>query len=190
LLAFSRFAGKDMRTIDPNEEYYAGVERVKTGWSYETVAVYKKMSGLLWATYLNKEENTFRGLRRRVIARQMLLKAGILVKVGKEYITPDQIKKREIKATREAAINGHHETDGARLSLKITRLGAIGSFETQYGTTFIFTFIDENNRLFKYMGSTALKIEDGETVNVKATIKHSEYKGVQETKLQRIKIIE
>lgn len=89
---------------------------------------------------------------------------------------------------RDMAVNGHHEIDGKRLEITITRVGNIGSFETQYGTTYIFTFIDSNNRLFKYMGSNRLEIEDGQTVEVKATIKHSEYKGVAETKLQRIKI--
>jgi hypothetical protein len=180
LLAFSRFAGKDMRTINPNEEYFYA----ETRYGVE----YKKMSGLLWATYLNEDEKTFRGLRRRVIARQMLIKAGILVHTPAGYFTPEQIKKKEIKAMRDMAVNGHHEEDGKRLELTITRVGNVGSFDTQYGITFIFTFIDSNNRLFKYMGSNRLDIEDGQTVEVKATIKHSEYKGVAETKLQRIKI--
>lgn len=61
LLAFSRFAGRDMRTINPDEEYFFAA----TKYGIE----YKKMSGLLWATYLNEDEKTFRGLRRRVIAR-------------------------------------------------------------------------------------------------------------------------
>lgn len=185
LLAFSRFAGKDMRAIDPNEEYFSHHEK---GTRYtEGGAVYKKMSSLLWATYLNKDEATVRGLRRRVIARQQLLKAGILVKVGREYLTPDQIKKRAVSAERAAAITGHHEQDGSRISLKVKRIGKPGSFDTQYGTTYIVTLIDENNRLFKYMGAKMPDIDE-EFVQVKATIKHDTYKDQSETKLQRIKI--
>lgn len=188
LLAFSRFAGKDMRKIDPNEEYYSHDEAVKNGFrTVRMEPVFKKMSGLLWATYLNKDEATVKGLRRRVIARQQLLKAGILVKIGREYITPDQVKKRAINAERAAAINGHHEENGKRISLKVKKLGKAFSFDTQYGTTHVVTLIDENNRLFKYMGAKLPDIED-EFVEIKATIKHDTYKDQPETKLQRIKI--
>jgi len=178
LLAFSRFAGTDMRTIDPNETYFYAATR----YGVE----YKKMAGLLWATYLNTDEATVRGLRRRAIARQQLVNAGILVKVGRKYFTPEQIKKQGIRQEREAAINGHHEADGKRIELLVKRLGEPFSFETQYGTTYVVTLIDQNNRLFKYMGANPPDIKD-EFVQVKATIKHDAYKGQHETKLQRIK---
>lgn len=66
-------------------------------------------------------------------------------------------------------------------------LGKPFSFDTQYGTTYIVTLIDDNNRLFKYMGANTPDIK-GEFVTIKATVKHSEYKEQPETKLQRIKI--
>lgn len=191
LLAFSRFVGRNMRDIDPNEEYFSHYAEAYDDYGHKrrgaVEPVYKKMSGLLWATYLNKEENTFRGLRRRVIARQCLVNAGLLILVDGRYITPEQAKKAEDKRIREAAINGHHEEDGKRISLKVKRLGKPFSFDTQFGTTYIITLIDENNRLFKYMGSKLLDIED-EFVEVKATIKFDNYKDQAETKLQRIKI--
>jgi hypothetical protein len=176
LLSFSRFAGKDMRTIDPNETY------LYSRGTYDREPEYKKMSGLLWATYLNKEEKTFRGLRRRVIARQCLIDAGILIKVGKEYLTPAQIKQREI-------IKGHHFNDNERITISLKKFGKTSSFETVYGTTFISSYVDENNRIFKYMGSNPPDISSEVFINVKATIKHDIYKGNPETKLQRIKII-
>lgn len=182
LLAFSRFAGIDMREINTNEEYIAGTD-------YEGNRIVKKMSGLLWATYLNKDEKTVRGLRRRLIARECLVTAGILVKVGREYITPEQIKTRQVKALKETAINGHHETEGKRLKLKVKRLGNYGSFETQYGTTFIITLLDESGRLFKYMGSNRLDIGEEDFISIKGTVKHDTYKEQAETKLQRIKIL-
>jgi hypothetical protein len=180
LLAISRFAGSDMRMLDANEVYHKEYDREGN----ETI---KKMSGLLWATYLNKEEKTVRGLRRRINARECLVNAGILVKVGREYLTPDQIKKRQVKELRESAINGHHEENGKRLTLNIKRLGDIFTFETQYGNTAIVTYIDNDNRLFKYMGSNPPEIGE-EFTKVKATIKHDAYKDLAETKLQRIKI--
>lgn len=182
LLAISRFAGHDMRMLDANEVYHKEYDREGN----ETI---KKMSGLLWATYLNKDEKTVRGLRRRLIARECLVNAGILVKVGREYITPEQIKGRQVKELKESAINGHHETEGKRLELKVKRLGNYGSFETQYGTTFIITLLDESGRLFKYMGSNRLDIGEDDFTAIKGTVKHDTYKEQPETKLQRIKII-
>lgn len=180
-LAISRFAGSDMRTLNPSEVY-------RKEYDSEGNETTKKMSGLLWATYLNKDENTIRGLRRRVIARQCLTSAGILVKIGKEYVTPNEIKKRELKEVRDSAIKGHHEMEGKRLELKVKRLGNYGSFETQYGTTYIITLIDETGRLFKYMGSNRLDISEDDYIVIKGTIKHDTYKEQAETKLQRIKI--
>lgn len=179
-LSISRFAGKDMRSINPNEQYFSHADKYGV--------VYKNMSGLLWATYLNEEEKTFKGLRRRVIARECLVTAGILIKIGKEYLTPAQIKNNADKELKASATNGHHFADGFRCELKIKRIGNYGSFDTQYGTNYIFTLIDENGLLFKYVGANRLEIGEDEFISVKATIKHSNYKGVEETKLQRIKI--
>jgi hypothetical protein len=179
-LAMSRFAGKDMREINPNEEYCAAYTRYGPE--------YKKMSGLLWATYLNDKETTFKGIRRRVIARACLVNAGILVKVGREYLTPAQIKNRHDKELKDSAIKGHHEVDGKRISVKVKAIGKAGSFDTQYGTTYIQSLIDESGRLFKYMGSSLPKIGE-EFTEIKATIKHDIYKDQQETKLQRIKLL-
>lgn len=187
LFAFSRFAGQDMRTADPNYVYdivYADARYVDYGATNEE----KKVSGILWATYLNTEEKTIRGFRRRLIARECLLKAGILVKVGREYLTPDQVKDRSVRDIILGAEKGHHDVDGKRVNLTLRSLGKPFSFDGQYGTTYILTLIDESNRLFKYMGGSLPDIGE-DFKSVKATIKHSEYKEQAETKLQRIKIL-
>lgn len=188
LLAISSYAGTNMRTIDP-EKIYKIIEPTDKERRYGAATEYKKMSSLLWATYLNKDEKTVRGLRRRLIARECLIEAGILVKVGREYLTPDQVKSREVKALKATAINGHHEIEGKRVELKVKRLGDYGSFETQYGTTFIVTLLDESGRLFKYMGSNRPNIGEDDFISIKGTIKHDNYKEQAETKLQRIKIL-
>ena len=187
LLAISSYAGTDMHSIDPNKVYKI-IEPTERERRYGATTEYKKMSGLLWATYLNKDEKTIRGARRRLIARECLTRAGILVKVGREYLTPDQIKNREVKAIKESGINGHHGIDGKRLELKVRSLGKPFSFDTQYGTTDIVTLIDEENRLFKYMGNSLPEIGE-DYMTIKATVKHDTYKEQAETKLQRIKIL-
>jgi len=183
LLSFSRFAGTDMRTIDPSEEYFY------SAGAYGCDPEYKKMSGVLWATYLNTDENTFRGFRRRVIARQCLVAHGILIKVGKKHLTPDQIKRDAEKEVMANATNGHHYKDGEKITTSLKQVGKVFSFDTQYGTTYIVTFIDENNRLFKYMGSKQPDINVDTFTTIKATVKHDAYKDRPETKLQRIKVV-
>lgn len=180
LLAIGRFTGIDMRTVDPNTTY---VKKGGYGEEDET----KTLGGILWATYLNKDEQTYRGLRRRVFARQRMVETGMLVRVGKEYVTPKRVAQMARKAELSAATTGHHLLNGERVTLSVRIIGEPGSFETQYGTTYIFTFIDSENRLFKYMGSSRLDLPIDEPVSIKGTIKHSEYKGVLETKLQRVK---
>jgi hypothetical protein len=63
---------------------------------------------------------------------------------------------------------------------------------TQYGTTFIEVFIDDQDRIFKYMGSNPVVYDQNEWLEgfrpIAATIKHSEYNGIKESKLLRIKV--
>lgn len=190
LLAISRFAGTEMCSINPDEEYFSHEEKTKHGWQYAVTPVFKKMSGLLWATYLNKDETTFQGLRRRVIARKCLVKAGILFFRSGKYFTAEQLKRQADAEIKASAIVGHHETEGARIELNVKRLGKGGSFETQYGTTYIVTLIDDKNRLFKYMGTSNLNdIGENDYVKIKGTVKFDNYKDQPETKLQRIKVV-
>lgn len=179
LFSIGRFAGIDMRIVDPATEY------IKQGGYGEEDEV-KTLGGILWATYLNEEEKTYRGLRRRVYARKRMVQTGMLVKYGREYITPKNLSRLNAKAELFAAINGHHFVDGERITLRAKVACEPGNFETQYGITYIVTFIDDNNRLFKYMGSKLLDFPIGEYVTFKGTVKHSEYKGIEETRLQRI----
>lgn len=185
---FSMLAGVKMRDCDPNEVYKVQSVKVVIGYQSTFERVEKKVSGLLWATYLNKAENTIRGLRRRLIARECLVNGGLLIKVGRKYLTPDQIKRQDVQSMIENALNGHHEVDGKRVSMKVQQVGGIKSFEGLYGTTYLTTFIDDQGRLFKYMGSKNIELPEGEFTEIKATIKHDNYKEQLETKLQRIKI--
>lgn len=82
--------------------------------------------------------------------------------------------------------SGHFYNDGEKIELTVQQVASI-SFEGMYGRTYIITYKDSQGRIFKYMGGTPVNIEA--QARIKATVKHSEYKGVHETKLQRIKIL-
>lgn len=68
--------------------------------------------------------------------------------------------------------------------LKVT-LTAIRSFNSFYGTSFIYTFTYGENVLV-WITSSCKDIEEGEEILLTGTVKeHSEYKGIKQTKLSR-----
>ena len=84
---------------------------------------------------------------------------------------------------------GLYFNDGARVDIQIKEVKSFG-FETAFGYTHICLYTTPDRREFKYMGSTPPEISKEEFTTVKATIKHDNYKGQDETKLQRIKILQ
>lgn len=85
-------------------------------------------------------------------------------------------------------MKGHHFEDGKRVELQLQLVGKVREFEGQYGTSYLMNFKDTEGRMYKYMGSTRQQISLDSFTACKATVKHEEYKGQKETKLQRIKI--
>lgn len=117
--------------------------------------------------------------------------------IKRKYATRVQRDRMEAKK-RENEMSGHFFTDGAKVSIEVKEVERF-SFDTQFGITTVVKYITRDGKMVKYMGSSAPQLgkenEDGDFIKaedfmmIKATIKHSEYKGVKETKLQRIKVI-
>lgn len=82
-----------------------------------------------------------------------------------------------------------------RYTLDLTLI-KLTSFEGYYGTTYVHTFRDNENRIFVWFGSKRLtrtlesgkvKVETGESLTVKATVKsHDEYRGTLQTNITRV----
>lgn len=106
--------------------------------------------------------------------------------IRRKYTAPRHAAILESKKA-EALASGHFFTDKQRLELKIKKIGGF-SFDTAFGTTFVHKYLTEDGKLVKYMGGTPPDVPTDEYVTVAATVKHGNYKGVDETKLQRIKI--
>jgi hypothetical protein len=86
---------------------------------------------------------------------------------------------------------GFHFEDKKRLDFNLKVLSK-GSFEGTYGTCYIYTFCDSDKNFLKYMGSKCFDFDKGDTIKVKATVKHNEWcnnggEVIKETKLLRIK---
>jgi len=152
----------------------------------------------LWTLYLKKEilfgENSARPdwIRPCVYARRQLINLGVIVKHDGQYMTPAQVEKHDARKALEVIKNtataGHHENDGDKVQLNLKQIDSFG-FESQFGYTHIITYIDDQNRLFKYMGASAPGISTENFSTIKCTIKHAEYKEVKETKIQRARVL-
>lgn len=76
--------------------------------------------------------------------------------------------------------------DKVQLNVKLTRRG---SFDTQFGTTMVYTFEDADGHQLIWKTSNWLEQEVGDSLTIKGTVKaHSEYKGIKQTELTRCKV--
>ncbi len=77
---------------------------------------------------------------------------------------------------------------GDKVELIVT-LDFIAYWESIYGTTYVYNFVDADGNVFVWKTSKGTAIENKKQVALKGTIKeHSEYKGVKQTTLTRCKV--
>jgi len=123
------------------------------------------------------------------IAKQMLIDNGY-VEYNDDVISEEAYQEIQYDLQRENYLNslekGHHFENGKRISLELKEIDSF-SFDGYYGTTFVITYASKCGKIFKYMGGNPADISRDEFETVKATIKHDNYNGEKETKLQRIK---
>lgn len=97
-------------------------------------------------------------------------------------------KYMEKKAMMESLIHGHHDTQGQRITKKLTVVKVAG-YDSDYGYISIVTFRDVDNKVYTYKGgSYPIEPVVGKTRTITGTIKHNTYKEQKQTLLQRIKI--
>ena len=144
---------------------------------------------------VNRAYSSERGGRRRAIAKRRLIELGELIRYtwidgeGNKHLYAEQYHIDTLERIKHAPVSGHYFTDAAKVELEIREIGYF-SFETQYGRTWVCTYMTPDNKMFKYMGANPPEISKDEFVKVKATIKHDYYNTQQETKLQRVKVLQ
>jgi hypothetical protein len=148
-------------------------------------------------------------IRRRVFARRRLIQLGELVKrVWKEkviiqnigwdpenpeisfkYIKHNWMPKRlDTYYTEIGDKRGLFFKDGERVEISIRKIKS-KNYESAFGTVFIVTYETEDGKVVTYKGSSPIENKDGFTP-VKCTIKHSDYNGIKQTYIQRIKVLQ
>jgi len=115
---------------------------------------------------------------------------------AQEYVEAQAKAEAERKAKEEAERVAKYESHkyvgkvGDKMELQATYLYK-GSFDTMYGTTYVYTFEDADGNRFVWKTSTWLSLEENTVVNLKGTLKeHSEYNDIRQNVLTRCKIQE
>ena len=123
----------------------------------------------------------------RIAATEILIERGIVVEFNDRLMTKEAAE--NLKVLMEKNSNSNFiGVLGERIEIDVT-VEKSTYYETAFGTIFVFTMRDKNDNVIVYRGQT-LCIQPGEQIRIKGTIKdHSEYKGVKQTIVQRVKIL-
>lgn len=139
---------------------------------------------------------------RRALALNRLIDLGEFVDYNGEIISKYALKYR-LEKIEEAKDCDHFYTDGEKINVTVT-LEKQFTFSTYFNynevVNTVMVFRTSEGKILKYVGSAppSYQIEDGYYLDLKqenlhltlkATVKHTEYKGQKETRLQRIKIL-
>lgn len=106
--------------------------------------------------------------------------------VQRKYATKRQAQRFE-EEKNKANKSGFFFSEGEKVLLSVKEIARF-SFETQYGYTTILTMETEQGQYVYYKGGTPPSLNEEGYTNIQGTVKYNEYKGLQQTLLQRIKI--
>lgn len=123
-------------------------------------------------------------------AREYVVQVGLGVVVDDKCYSHEQYAKMmEKKAAFDAVKQGHHHAEGAKISEQMTILKQTG-YDSQFGYVSIITMFDKENRAFTYKGTSfPVQVNVGDTIQIKGTIKHGEYKEAKQSFVQRVKVL-
>lgn len=113
---------------------------------------------------------------------------------GTLYFLPFELIQDYVKSLREQYIADHapktehfgNVGDKVEREVKLVRRAG---FDTMWGTTFVYTFVDSEGHQFIWKTGCYLDQSEGSTLTVRGTIKaHSEYRGARQTELTRCRV--
>lgn len=140
---------------------------------------------LVWLSLQEESSNYFHNLKTVCALDYVPLeRLGILVSLISSFgnfVEGEKEKEAELKSEYQGEV-------GERINFKIDSLRVLSSWETQYGLSFLYHFVDQQRNVYTWISSVVLNPEK-EYSEVKGTIKaHQEYKGIKQTLLTRCKV--
>lgn len=143
-----------------------------------------------WGKALQGDTNYAQNLRticaNKYTERHNLgLIASVLPSMNRELERQAERRERERKAQEEAKVSDYVGEVGKRISAGVADARLLTSWETQWGTTYLYKFVDEQGNVLVWKSSK--RITD-DVNSITGTVKeHAEYNGVKQTVLTRCK---
>ena len=113
---------------------------------------------------------------------------GLLAYMPVDYEKYMERKAREARWEEErqtaAAVSDYVGKVKERITIQVATARLVTSWETDYGVTYLYKFVDQSGNVFVWRASRSVEVSDG--MIIKGTVKeHSEYDGVKQTVLTR-----
>ena len=135
-----------------------------------------------------KEYETFQNNIKLYLSNEYTKKNGIVAYAYESYkkeIEKDLKKAKENEGKKDSNFVGSIKE---KIQTELTYMNSY-SFDTEWGTSYIHKFLDQNGNIFVWKSSNSVRADQGEVVKIKGTIKdHAEYAGAKQTILTRCKI--
>lgn len=124
------------------------------------------------------------------IARDFAVENGLGIVDNDRFYSHEQYSKMMAKRQlMDSLKHGHHYPEGTKVSEPMTIVKVTG-YDSMYGYVQIITMSDQENRVFTYKGSSfPVSVSVGDSIEIKGTVKHGEYKETKQTFLQRVKVL-
>ena len=97
-------------------------------------------------------------------------------------------KERERQEAMKAAASNYIGEVGQRITVAAKSARCVSSWETQYGYTFLYEFIDDQGNVAMWFASRSVDIDKAPFKVVGTVKEHSEYRGIKQTILTRCRI--
>jgi len=123
-------------------------------------------------------------------ARDFAVNSGLGVVDNDRFYSNEQYAKMIAQKEKlESLRHGHHYTEGTKVSEPMTIAKQTG-YDSIYGFVQVITMYDNENRVFTYKGSSfPIEVSVGDSIDIRGTVKHGEYKEIKQTYLQRVKVL-
>lgn len=114
---------------------------------------------------------------------------GIVAALIPTYQKAVEVETKKAVERAAGAKSEHVGNVGDRITVAIKSAACVTSYETMYGTTYIYKFVDDNGNVLVWKSSKCLDIVGAEYKTITGTVKaHGDYNGTKQTELTRCKV--
>ena len=193
--AFEFWCADHGRTYNKEIELDNKMKMAKVGFNYNSKeALQMTTAALEWISKQEEANNYIHNLKTAcgldwVGQGHLGLLASLFPAYDREieYQARKAEQEKKFAAERASEVNSQHIGKvGDRINFKVHSAKCLTSWETDWGTTFVYKLVDENGNVFTWKTGSCLPDEFD---SVKGTVKeHKEFRGIRQTELTRCKV--